>query len=55
MHVGGQQRARQIAEVLDAVDVGQRAGDQDLRNLSSIISGNGASIMWDEASRDTGD
>ena len=30
MDVGGQQRARKVAEMLDAVDVGQGAGDQEL-------------------------
>ena len=30
MDVGGQQRAGEIAEMLDAVDVGQGAGDQEL-------------------------
>src|SRR5678815_2647290 len=32
MHVGGQQRAREIAEMLDAIDVGKRTGDQNLRH-----------------------
>src|SRR5689334_23932068 len=32
MDVGGQERAREIAEMLDAVDVRQRAGDQELRH-----------------------
>ena len=36
MHIRGQKRADEIAEVLDAVDVGQRAGDQNLAHDTSV-------------------
>ena len=36
MHIGGQKRAGEIAEVLDPVDVGQRAGDQNLAHDTSV-------------------
>jgi hypothetical protein len=36
MHVGGQERADEIAEVLDPVDVGQRAGDQNFAHDTSV-------------------
>ena len=36
MHIGGQKRADEIAEVLDPVDVGQRAGDQNFAHDTSV-------------------
>ena len=36
VHIRGQKRADEIAEVLDAVDVGQRAGDQNLAHDTSV-------------------
>src|SRR5262245_53910872 len=36
MHVRRQQRADEIAEMLDAVDVGQRTGDQNLAHDTSV-------------------
>ncbi len=38
-HVGRQHRARQVPEVLDAVDVGQRRGDEDAGHGSPVSRG----------------
>jgi len=46
MDVGRQQRADQIAEMLDAVDVRNRAGDQDLAHGDVLRCGKRAGPEW---------